>query len=142
MGFPVVSRCIEDADPDPIPVVSTSLLAADNQLDDFQGQLKELEILHAAHHPKRVMQRRGEKLDHARALLRRASENALQHASDRLQSLTSLIRTLGPESTFARGFSITLDAEGNIIKDASDVQQGDMLTSKFGQGELKSRVEK
>ncbi|MEJ6779538.1 MAG: exodeoxyribonuclease VII large subunit, partial [Akkermansiaceae bacterium] len=116
-------------------------IAADNQLDDFQSQLKELGVLHAAHHPKRVMQRRGEKLDHARALLERAGENALQHATERLQSLTSLIRTLGPESTFARGFSITLDAEGNIIKDVSGVKQGELLTSKFAQGELKSRVE-
>jgi exodeoxyribonuclease VII large subunit len=116
-------------------------IASDNQLDDLQGGLKELAIRLAAHHPNRVMQRRGERLDHVRILLERAGKNALQQSADRLQTLTSLVRTLGPESTFARGFSITMDAEGNIITDASGVNEGDLLTSKFAKGELKSRVE-
>ena len=115
--------------------------ASDDQLDAVLRRLKELAILHAAHHPKRVMQRREERLDHARDLLDRAGKNALQHADDRLRRLSSLVRTLGPESTFARGFSITMDENGNLIKDAADVEAGAILTSKLAQGELTSRVE-
>jgi exodeoxyribonuclease VII large subunit len=115
-------------------------IAVDNQLDDFQSQIKELGMLHAAHHPKRVMQRRGEKLDHIRALLQRAGENALQHSADHLKSLTSLIRTLGPESTFARGFSITTDGKGNIVRDADSVSEGDVLQTQLAKGQLSSTV--
>lgn len=116
--------------------------ASENQLSELLSQLKELSALHAAHHPERVMQRREEKLDHARSLLERAGKSALQQSVDRLQALASLVRTLGPESTFARGFSITQDEEGNIITDASTVKEGSKLTSKLAKGELKSRVEK
>ncbi len=115
-------------------------IASDSQLDDLQTKLREMGMLHAAHHPQRVMQRRAERLDHVRVLLERAGKNALQQSADRLQALTSLVRTLGPESTFARGFSITMDEAGRIITDASGVKEGELLTSKFAKGELKSRV--
>ena len=88
------------------------------------------------------MQRRGEKLDHARALLERAGENALQHSEDRFKQLASLLRTLGPESTFARGFSITQDAEGNIVRDAGAVNDGDVLETKLAVGKVTSTVTK
>ncbi|MBT8036090.1 MAG: exodeoxyribonuclease VII large subunit [Verrucomicrobiae bacterium] len=117
-------------------------IACEGQLDDLRSKLKELAILQAAHHPERVMQRREERLDHVRALLERAGENALHQAEDRLKGMASLVRTLGPESTFARGFSITMDQAGNIITDATEVNEGDVLTSRVAHGELKSRVEK
>ena len=52
-----------------------------------------------------------------------------------------MVRTLGPESTFARGFSVTMDAEGKVIRDAKDLKKGDRILSKFARGEVDSRVE-
>ncbi len=115
-------------------------IASDGQLDDLQGKLREMGMLHAAHHPQRVMQRRAERLDHVRVLLERAGKNALQQSADRLQALTSLVRTLGPESTFARGFSITMDEAGDIVRDAGCLHEGDLLETQFAKGKVRSAV--
>ncbi len=115
-------------------------LAVDGELDVLQGQVKELAIQHAAHHPKRVMQRRAERLDHVRTMFELAGKSGLQQATQRLQRISSLVRTLGPDATFARGFSITMDGEGKIIKDASQVKSGDVLVSQLAKGKVLSHV--
>jgi exodeoxyribonuclease VII large subunit len=117
-------------------------MAVDGELDVLRGRLKEYSIRHAAHHPKRVMQRRAEKLEHARARFEMAGNSGLRQAEQRLKRLAGLVRTLGPEATFARGFSITMNAEGKIIKEADGVSEGELLTTQLAQGTLTSRVEK
>jgi len=115
-------------------------IATGNQLDEFSAKLKEMAILHTAHHPERVMQRRGERLDHARSLFERAGESVLQQSIDHLQSLASLLRTLGPEATFARGFSITTNGQGDIVRDATDLNEGDALETQLAKGRVRSSV--
>ena len=51
-----------------------------------------------------------------------------------------MLRTLGPESVFARGFSVTLDSKGKIINDAKKLKPGDVITTKFHEGEVNSKV--
>jgi len=115
-------------------------LAAFGELDVLDGRLKELAVRHAAYHPERVMQRRAERLDHARARLELAGKTALRQKEQRLRRLSALVRTLGPDATFARGFSITMDANGQIIKDASKVKPGEVIKTQMAQGELLSEV--
>ncbi|MDG1357364.1 MAG: exodeoxyribonuclease VII large subunit [Akkermansiaceae bacterium] len=115
--------------------------ASEGALDDILANLKELAILHAANDPKKAMERKMEALDHAKILLDRVVKNELRQQEERLQNLGSLIRTLGPESTFARGFSITMGEKGNIIRDANDVKKGELLRSRLASGELTSRAE-
>ena len=115
--------------------------ASDDGLELMLGRLKELAIQHAAHHPERVIDRRRERLEHAKGLLQRAGKQALVESADRLQALKSLLRTLGPESTFARGFSVTMDAQGKVIRDARQVKSGDRLTTKLASGEVDSTVD-
>lgn len=113
----------------------------DGELESLLGRLRELTTLHGAHHPARIIERKKQVLDHSRDLLRRTARQALQASAERLQSLGSLLRTLGPESTFARGFSITMDAGGRVLRDAQKVKKGDQLTTRLAHGELSSRVE-
>ncbi|MBK1829198.1 exodeoxyribonuclease VII large subunit [Verrucomicrobiaceae bacterium R5-34] len=114
--------------------------AAQGALDDKKSKLREMEVHHAAHHPARVLERRGEKLDQARIIWEKAGKAALQSATERFQNLASLIRTLGPEATFARGFSITLDQDGKPVKDAGAVQAGDVLVTQVSHGKIQSEV--
>lgn len=110
---------------------------------DFENrhaQLREIKIHHAVHHPEKVLQRREERLIQARSAWKRSGANALQHARDRFENLASLVKTLGPEATFARGFSITLDAQGKLVTDASKVEKGDQLVSQLAKGKLISDV--
>ena len=141
-GVDGVDRALRDPVMELDRVRQSVKLAVDGELDVLRGQVKELAIQHAAHHPRRVMQRRGERLDHVRSMLEIAGKSGMQQATQRLQRLSSLVRTLGPEATFARGFSITMDKNGQIVKDASQVKAGDVLVSQVAKGKVKSRVEK
>ncbi|RYD26481.1 MAG: hypothetical protein EOP87_22680 [Verrucomicrobiaceae bacterium] len=53
-----------------------------------------------------------------------------------------MLRALGPESAFQRGFSITLNGNGEVIRSAKEAAPGDILKTKFADGEVASRVEK
>ena len=44
----------------------------------------------------------------------------------------------GPESAFERGFSITLDARGKIVRSVKDVAPGDEIRTKLEDGEIRS----
>jgi exodeoxyribonuclease VII large subunit len=58
------------------------------------------------------------------------------------QLVNSIIRLklLSPENTLRRGYSITMDAAGKVIRDAARLSAGDELRTRFQKGEVKSRV--
>ena len=115
--------------------------ASDVQLELLSGQIKELKLMHAAHHPVHFLQRGKERVEELGVRLDRAGERRIQSASDRLSKVASLIETLGPQSTFKRGFSLTLDAEGGIVRDPDAVKSGDLLTTQVAEGKILSKVE-
>jgi len=95
---------------------------------------------HRAHHPAKVLERRMEHLTHLRLRLDRAGKDLIDHRTERLGRLRGLLRALGPESAFQRGFSITLGADGRVIRSAASLKPGDLLHTKFADGETTSRV--
>ena len=72
--------------------------------------------------------------------LERAGKDRIDQRIERLARLRGLLRALGPESAFQRGFSITLGADGKVIRSASSLKPGDLLRTKFADGETASRV--
>ena len=73
--------------------------------------------------------------------LERAARRRLDGLGDQLGRLRSLLRTLGPESAFERGFSIAMDSYGRIIRSRADVASGEEIRTKVRDGEIRSRVE-
>ena len=49
-------------------------------------------------------------------------------------------RTLGPESAFERGFSITLTAGGDLVTAPEQVNPGDRLTTRVAGGRIETEV--
>ncbi len=60
----------------------------------------------------------------------------LERTRRRGQELERLMRTLSYESVLERGFVIVFDAEGNPIKQAANVCQGDSLSIRFRDGDV------
>ena len=108
------------------------------------------------------VERSDERLAHRRQRLGAAADRALERAADRLDSAcTSLgrvparlepelrhldavaarVRLLDPEHTMARGWSITRDADGNIVRSADSLAAGATLITTFAKGSARSRVE-
>jgi exodeoxyribonuclease VII large subunit len=114
--------------------------ALESSMDASRVKLRELSLRHRGHHPARVLERRVESLAATRRQFDVACVNAMQLKRERLMQLAGLLRALGPESAFQRGFSITLDAQGRLVRSAHEIKPGDELRTRFADGETRSRV--
>ena len=112
----------------------------ESSMDASRVKLRELGLRHRGHHPARVLERRLESLAATRRQFDVACVNAMQLKRERLMQLAGLLRALGPESAFQRGFSITLDAQGRLVRSAHELKPGDELRTRFADGETRSRV--
>ena len=70
-----------------------------------------------------------------------ASRARLREASARTGGWARLVRQLAPERTLERGFTITRDAAGKVVREAGRLRPGDRLMTSFADGTARSRVE-
>jgi exodeoxyribonuclease VII large subunit len=109
-------------------------------LDVISRRLQEARAQHKSHQPAKVLERRMELITEMRRRVDRLMKENLDRREERLSRLRALIRALGPESAFQRGFSITVGANGKIVRSITDVKQGELLTTKVFNGEIVSEV--
>jgi len=111
-----------------------------NRMGERVSELDQLGAALRSHHPRRVIERRRDALE---ALGARMQRGAVERLGERMQSLArcgDLLRALGPESAFQRGFSITMDGEGRILRSVQDAAAAGRLVTKFADGEIRSDV--
>jgi exodeoxyribonuclease VII large subunit len=71
-----------------------------------------------------------------------ASAGRLARTEDRrLDALTDRLRALDPTRVLERGYSITRDATGQVVKGAASLQPGDQLVTEFADGRAQSTVD-
>jgi exodeoxyribonuclease VII large subunit len=59
-----------------------------------------------------------------------------------LASRVALIEALNPNAALARGYTITMDSKGRILRKSSDALAADFLETKFTDGTVRSRPER
>ena len=92
--------------------------------------------------PRQFLQQRREILRLAQDRLAEQARHHFRLAQNNLANLETRLRLLSPEQVLARGYSITTDVtSGKVIRDATEVQQGQMLKTRVARGEIQSRVE-
>ena len=77
-------------------------------------------------------------------LANRLASSALaqcQALSERCTSAASALKNLGPDSVLSRGYSITLDENGNLVESAKSTKPGERIVSRLSDGEIRSVVE-
>ena len=67
-----------------------------------------------------------------------AMREALAKGLRRLSTAQAKLELLDPGSPLKRGYSLTFDAEGRIVRAAETVKPGDRLTTRLGVGEIAS----
>ena len=82
------------------------------------------------------------RLAQARVLLEESIKRKLSRRHDALRSSMTMLQTLSPDATLARGYSITFDAEGHAVRSAQDLRPGDTIRSRFRDGETEAVVGK
>jgi exodeoxyribonuclease VII large subunit len=101
---------------------------------------RELTLKHDNLHPRKILDRRFDKTLELKRTLTQLSQRQISDRSLKLDNLRSLIRTLGPDSAFKRGFSITMTEDGKIIRSCKDTQSGIHLRTKLIDGEISSTI--
>jgi exodeoxyribonuclease VII large subunit len=90
--------------------------------------------------------RRGTR-DSARGLTRRndavmaSARRGLRVATSRLDGADARLRALDPRRVLERGYTITRDEQGTVVRAAAAVEPGSVLTTETAAGRLRSRVE-
>ncbi|NQX00656.1 exodeoxyribonuclease VII large subunit [bacterium] len=104
-------------------------------------RLNEARARHKLQHPARVLERRMDSVAGLRQRFERAGRDVLTGRGEQLVRLRGLLRALGPESAFQRGFSITVGPDGKIVSSAATLKPGEKMRTKFADGETVSVVE-
>ncbi len=103
--------------------------------------IREIRLRHSALHPLRIIERRLEKLAVIGKDLGTFTAHQLANRAEKLKRLETMIRTLGPESAFKRGFSITMDGQGNILRSTKSAKPGQSIHTRLIDGEIVSTIQ-
>ena len=73
--------------------------------------------------------------------LRTRPRTALERQTQKLLMYAASVRLLDPVTTMARGWSITRDSSGNVVRSISDIKKGDSVVTALADGSITSTVE-
>jgi exodeoxyribonuclease VII large subunit len=80
-------------------------------------------------------------LERAVARIRSGPARALRERDAHLDGVAGQVRALDPVRVLQRGFSVTRDATGAVVRDGSKMKAGDRLTTELAAGSVSSVVE-
>ena len=92
------------------------------------------------HRPDQVLALRRLALDVARRKLEAVSRAAFARKSSQFAQIAGVFRVLSPEATLSRGYSITFDAAGAVIRGRDAVAAGEQIRTRLADGSIDSRV--
>jgi exodeoxyribonuclease VII large subunit len=88
-----------------------------------------------------LLDRAAARLDNAAAGLRTRPGQVLVAESRHLDSIESQVRLSDPVLLLQRGWSITRDADGHVVRDAAAIRSGDRLVTQLAGGTVDSTVD-
>ncbi len=90
--------------------------------------------------PQGALARTEQRLQRAALKLEPPLQRAVQRAEARLAGAEQKLSLLNPYAILGRGYSITTDAAGRVVRGAADVKAGDRLATRLGDGVVASVV--
>jgi exodeoxyribonuclease VII large subunit len=106
-----------------------------------EEELGELRHRLALSHPLRRLEAVSGEFERLGGRLLAAGDVALRDAAERVSNAAAALKNLGPDAVLSRGYSLTVGADGELVRSAADVTKGDRLTTKFSDGDVESVVE-
>jgi exodeoxyribonuclease VII large subunit len=102
-------------------------------------------LLHAARalqdrSPARELLLRRNRFTESERRLRELPPRLVEHAKQRFARTEALLRVLGPDATLRRGYSITTDAHGNLVRSAKAVKSKMTIRTRVTDGEFESEA--
>jgi exodeoxyribonuclease VII large subunit len=66
----------------------------------------------------------------------RSMSSAIAIAAEEISGLRTQVRTLSPQATLDRGYSVVQKSDGSVLRKASEVKPGEKLRLRLAQGEV------
>jgi exodeoxyribonuclease VII large subunit len=111
-----------------------------HKIDSYKrALLHALRALQARSPARELMMRQNRFIDLRRRLIA-GPARLLENAKHRFQRMEGILRVLGPDATLRRGYSITTDDHGKIIRTISTVRPKMKITTRVNDGEFGSEV--
>ncbi|HTB97229.1 MAG TPA: exodeoxyribonuclease VII large subunit [Terracidiphilus sp.] len=108
---------------------------------DGEGRLARLVQALMHHDPGRQISAARERLSSGRIHLDRAIENSLRTTTTRLHSLAAQLHALSPLAVLDRGYALVQSSDGILIRSIAQVDKGELISARFSDGSIASRVE-
>ncbi|MGF1730310.1 exodeoxyribonuclease VII large subunit [Photobacterium kasasachensis] len=109
-------------------------------LNRHQQHISRAEYKLALHSPAQTLKQQSNRLEKAQHRLLDAMDRRLLNASHKLAMAAEKLETVSPLATLGRGYSITRNDKGKVIRRADQVSAGDILNTKVADGEIRSVV--
>ncbi|MFU8892001.1 MAG: exodeoxyribonuclease VII large subunit [Luteolibacter sp.] len=109
-------------------------------ISDRQRRLREIAGQQRMLYPARLLERAQERAANLHARSTRAANACLDFHTAKAARLRDVLRALGPESAFKRGFSVATAADGSVIRSAEQARDAGEITTRFQDGQVRSVV--
>lgn len=109
-------------------------------LELWRGRLETMSERLAGLGPLNQLRREQQRLDYLMEGLKWSMHHRLKDRKEKLNALGAHLEALSPLKVLERGYSITRNAKGKVIKKASEVKPGDTITTKLAEGTITSQV--
>ncbi|HEX7194968.1 MAG TPA: exodeoxyribonuclease VII large subunit, partial [Chthoniobacterales bacterium] len=112
--------------------------AGSNAFAQRHSQIAKLLAFLSAFRPDHLLDAKRREVALAEIRLKQIVLARIESRKDSVRRLANSIRLLGPQQTLERGYSITLDANRNVVRSAASVKVGDALCNRFADGDAYS----
>ena len=93
-------------------------------------------------HPRERLRTSRQLLGQLAARLALAAARRMDFFDAQLARLKASLASLNPEAVLERGYSLTRDAQGTVVRDAAKLQVGEQLTTTLARGWVESEIRK
>ncbi len=111
----------------------TAITDRQRALQGIAGQQRRL-------HPAKLLERARERTSALHDRASRAVRAKLDCQVARAARLRDLLRALGPESAFQRGFSVATAPDGSVIRTAAEARDSGEIITRFADGSVRSTI--
>ena len=111
-----------------------------HKIDSYKRRTLHIAAALQAHSPARELIIRRNRFVDLRRRFADSPVRALQNARHRFDNAAAILRVLGPDATLRRGYSITSDKAGKVIRTVAAVRSGMKIHSRVSDGEFGSEV--
>jgi exodeoxyribonuclease VII large subunit len=111
-----------------------------HKIDNYRRGLSHALATLQARSPVRELMLRRNRFSDLRRRFSELSARALENARHRFQRIEGILRVLGPEATLRRGYSITRNERGELIRTVTSVRPKMRLKTRVADGEFESET--